>query len=241
MEGFTYYNAFDTKGFEYLAILAFFALLIPFWVTLNRKVKVQRKLKQALGILSANGLKVPQGLFYSKNHTWAHLGKSGSAKVGLDDLLLHITGQVQFSHLLSPGATVRKGDLMTEISHEGKTLRIYAPVSGTILQTNPLLTEDPAILNEDPYGQGWIYAIKPENWISETSSFYLAGAASEWVSGEVARFKDFIAESARKHDPEPAMIVLQDGGEVAVRALAHMPRETWDEFQQEFLNMSVEK
>ncbi|PIY03114.1 MAG: hypothetical protein COZ21_10625, partial [Bacteroidetes bacterium CG_4_10_14_3_um_filter_31_20] len=70
MDGFSYFNIFETKGIEYLAIIAFLALLIPFWVVLNKQVKITKQIQNALGILSANILRIPQGLFYSKNHTW---------------------------------------------------------------------------------------------------------------------------------------------------------------------------
>ena len=70
MHDFSYSNIFDTKGIEYLAILAFFAILIPFWIILNRKVKSKRRVRELVGTLSAGTLRIPQGLFLSKNHTW---------------------------------------------------------------------------------------------------------------------------------------------------------------------------
>jgi glycine cleavage system H protein len=70
MDGFTYYNMFDTKGIEYLVVIAFLLLLIPFWLALNRRVNVKETVRKALGVLSANVLRIPQGVFYSKNHTW---------------------------------------------------------------------------------------------------------------------------------------------------------------------------
>jgi glycine cleavage system H protein len=92
MNGFSYNNIFETKGIEYLIIIAFLVIIIPFWVIINRKSGSTKHIKKALGILSDNILRIPQGLFYSKNHTWAHLERSGNAKVGLDDFLIHITG-----------------------------------------------------------------------------------------------------------------------------------------------------
>ena len=112
MEGFSYSDIFATKGMEYVIIIAFLALLIPFWVVLNKQVKVNKQIQRALGFLSASILKIPQGLFYSQNHTWMYMEKSGAAKVGLDDLLMHITGEVKFSQLKNPGEMINKGDLL---------------------------------------------------------------------------------------------------------------------------------
>jgi len=177
MDGFSYTNIFETKGIEYLAIIAFFIILIPFWILLNKQAKISKQIKRIIGILSASVLKIPQGLFFSKNHTWTHLERSGSATVGLDDLLLHITGTVNFRNLKNPGDMINKGDLLTEVNQNGKILRIFSPISGKILASNTLLKDNPELSSEDPYGKGWIYKIKPTSWIAETSSYYLAEEA----------------------------------------------------------------
>ena len=237
MDGFSYSDIFATKGIEYLIIIAFLAILIPFSVVLNKKVKITRQIQKAIGILSASILKIPQGLFYSKNHTWMFMERSGAAKVGLDDLLLHITGEVKFSCLKDPGEMIHKGEVLTEIDQQGKLLRIFSPVSGKILATNSMLQENPCILNEDPYGKGWVYQIKPSNWIADAKSCYFAEEATIWSQRELARFKDFLAATMRNHSPEGSMVILQDGGELCDHTLSAMPEETWKDFQKEFLNL----
>lgn len=236
MDGFNYYNIFDTKGIEYLVIIAFLLLLIPFWLALNKQVKIKEKLHKALGILSDNILKVPQGIFYSKNHTWAYLEKSGTARVGLDDLLLHITGTVRINYLKETGDDIQKGDLLAEIEQSGKLLRIFSPISGKILSANPALKESRELLNQDPYGKGWVYAIKPTNWVTEIPSLYIAEEATDWLKKELDRYKDFIAMNLRKYSSENSFAVLQDGGELSENSLAGFPIELWHEFQHEFLN-----
>jgi len=238
MDGFSYHNIFATKGIEYIAIIAFLTLLIPFWMLLNRQSKA-KSLKKTLGILSSKVLRIPQGLFFSKNHTWTHLDKSGEAKVGLDDLLLHITGEVKFNNLKNPGDTIRKGDLLTEIDQNGKVLQVYSPISGKIVRTNENLNEDPDLLIADPYGLGWVYKIKPSSWVKDTNSYLLAEDATQWSIKELERFKDFLAESLKKHSPEPSLVILQDGGELRDNALSELPGEIWNDFQDSFLKMSV--
>jgi glycine cleavage system H protein len=236
MEGFSYSNIFETKGIEYLAIIAFFFILIPFWILLNKQSKISKQIQKVLGILSSSNLKIPQGLFFSKNHTWTHMERSGAATVGLDDLLVHITGDVKFNQLKNPGENIRKGDLLTEIDQKGKLLRIYSPISGKILKTNSGLLETPELLSQDPCDKGWIYKIKPSNWIEETQSCYLAEEATNWSNKELVRFKDFMAASAGKYSSSPAMTILQDGGELRDHVLSELPEEMWSDFQKEFLN-----
>lgn len=236
MDGFTYNNIFDTKGIEYLVIIAFLLLLIPFWLALNRKVTIKEQIRKALGVLSASILNVPQGIFYSKNHTWAYLEKSGTAKVGLDDLLLHITGEVKIRQLKDPGESIKKGEILAEIDQNGRSLSIFSPISGKVVGSNPILGVNPDLLNEDPYGKGWLFDIKPTNWIAEIPAFYMAEEATEWFKKELERYKDFLAIKISKYSPETSFATLQDGGELVDNSLSELPTEMWQDFQKEFLN-----
>jgi glycine cleavage system H protein len=235
MDGFTYNNIFEMKGIEYLAIVAFFAILIPFWVILNKEVKIKSQVHKRVGTLSLQSLLIPQGLFFSRFHTWTYLEKSGVAKVGLDDLLVHITGEVTLNRPLGSGERIKKGDFLGEIVQNDKRLNIYSPISGEIVETNPLLMKNPELLNEDPYQKGWIYKIKPISWVADTQSYFLAEEASLWAKQELDRFKDFLAQSLGKYSPEASSVILQDGGELQDQPLAELPNEVWQDFQQDFL------
>jgi glycine cleavage system H protein len=236
MDGFTYNNIFDTKGIEYLVIITFLLLLIPFWLALNRKVTIKEQFRKALGVLSAGILKVPQGIFYSKNHTWTYLEKSGVAKVGLDDLLLHITGEVKIHQLKNQGESIKKGEILAEIDQNGRSLSIFSPISGKVLSSNPVLDTNHELLNLDPYGKGWIYSLKPTNWIAEIPSLYLADEATNWIKKELDRYKDFLAMNIGRYSPETSFATLQDGGELVDHSLSCLPDEMWKDFQKEFLN-----
>jgi len=235
MDGFSYSDIFATKGIEYLIIITFLVLLVPFWLVLNNQKQISSTIQKALGFLSASILRIPQGLFYAKNHTWMYMEKSGTAKVGLDDLLLHITGEVKFKIHKNPGDIIIKGDLLTEINQNGKLLRILSPVSGKITNINSTINENPGMLNEDPYGKGWIYKIKPSNWVRETKACYFAEEATNWSTNELERFKDFLAVSMKNYATEPSMVILQDGGELCDHSLSAFSDEIWKDFEKEFL------
>jgi len=236
MEGFSYTNIFETKGIEYLIIITFLLLIIPFWITINKRASVKKTVSRTAGNLSAGILKIPQGIFYSRNHTWAHLERSGKAIVGLDDFLIHATGDVRLTGLKEAGTYIIKGEQLALIEQDGKHLKIYSPVSGTITDTNTGLLENSEMLNEDPYGMGWVYKVKPTGWKTETSNYYLADDAVVWVKKELDRFKDFLANSVSRYSPETAIVVLQDGGEFCDNPLRELPDEVWQDFQKSFLN-----
>jgi glycine cleavage system H protein len=238
MDGFSYNNIFETKGIEYLIIIAFLLLIIPFWIMINREVSIKSQIKNAIGVLSDGILRIPQGLLFSKNHTWAHLKKSGIAEVGVDDFLLHVTGEVKFSNLKAPGSFIKKGELLAGIDHNGKILRVYSPISGNITATNGLLSESPSVVIEDPYERGWIYKMTPSSWVEETNSYFMANEALAWTRNELQRFKDFLAGSAYRYNPEVSMVILQDGGELIDEPLSELPDEIWHDFQKSFLDLS---
>ncbi len=235
MEGFTYIDIFETKGIEYLVIIAFLLILIPFWILLNKESSAANKIYKKLGILTAGILKIPQGLFFSKNHTWAFLDKSGIANVGLDDFLIKIVGDVRLNLVKISGNKVKKGELLIEIIQNGKRLVINSPISGEVILANNSIVENPTLLHQDPYAKGWIYKIRPSDWKSENRSFYLGEEASNWIKNELTRFKDFVSVSLGKYSSEPSMITLQEGGELRQNILSELEDKIWIDFQESFL------
>ncbi len=239
MDGFSYTNIFDTKGIEYLIIIGFLILIIPFWRTLNRPLKVKEAVSDVLGILNVAGLRIPGGLLYSRNHVWTHLERSGSVSIGLDDLLMHLTGRIELKNFRKPGERITRGDMLAEIRQGDKHLSILSPVSGEISDMNDLIKDKPAVLNEDPYNRGWLYRLKPERWTEETKDLVMADEAKTWSENELLRFKDFVAHSLKVHAPGSPAVILQEGGELTDHPLKDMPEEVWKDFQQEFMSLGT--
>lgn len=235
MDGFSYHDIFATKSIEYLIIIVFFLLLIPFWIFLNRKPQLSVSIQNVLSPLAANFLHIPRGFFLFENHTWLFMEKSGEAKIGIDNLLVRLTGEIVLDSVRKPGEAIKKGELLTEISQAGKKLKIVSPVSGIIEAYN--FGVDGSVYR-DPYGDGWICRIKPSNWIEETQNCVMGEKASTFLGNELARFRDFLSKTMPRYTPEMAMVILQDGGEISDQALAPLPQEVWNDFESEFLRLS---
>ena len=235
MDGFHYYNMFDTKGIEYIIIIAFLLLLIPFAYFLNKQVKPRKIVKRMMERMNLSHLKIPQGVFFTPNHTWTHLAKSGIASVGVDDLLLHMTGEVSFRNLRHQGETIEKGEAMAELIQDGKKLTVYAPVSGTIIRTNSIFQDGERMRIDDPYTSGWLYKIKPVQWVQDTGNLLLAQSAVDWTRKEVDRIRDFFTRDIKLAGLPGDAVVLQEGGEISEELLSSMPGPVWKEFQEEFL------
>lgn len=237
MENYSGIDIFDTKGLEYLFVIGYLIVLAVVWKISGIQIKVKEKTQTTISSISSNMLKIPLGLFYNKNHTWTHIEESGVAKVGINDLIQHLTGKVQLTNCKNPGDKIKKGELIVKISQEDKQLLITAPISGEILTINETLFENSEFLNEAPYQKGWLYKIKPTNWIQETNSCLFAEDAINWFNSEVVKFKDFLTTKVMsKYSSEPSMSILQDGGEIQKHVLSELPEEVWEEFQKEFLD-----
>lgn len=237
MEGFSIVDIYETKGAEYLFVIGYLVILIIFWRLMRNPGQLLRQIKDAVSTLSVKILNIPQGIYFNKNHTWTHLGESGAAKVGVDDFLQHVIGDLQLTALKDPGDSIKKGELLAEIGQDGKLLKVFSPISGVVLETNAMLAEDPGVVNADPYDKGWLYQIKPSSWRKDTSSCLLAEKAIEWSDKELSRFKDFLSMGAmRKYSSEPSMVMLQDGGEIRDHVMSELPEEVWNDFQEEFLD-----
>lgn len=236
MDEFTFVNLFETKGIEYIIIIAFLIMIIPFWVMLTRPVKVRLKPGSVADPLGPAAADAPQGIYFSRSHTWAHLLKSGDARIGIGSLLVHLTGITNLKMLKEPGSRLTRGERLFEISVGDKKLSVVSPLSGTVTRMNPELAGDPALLHDDPYGKGWICSIRPTDWMAEISGFSIADGATAWLRKEMERIRDFMAGTAARSGNEMATMSLQDGGEPVDRILATLTHDELDRFEKEFLS-----
>ena len=235
MEGFIYSNLFDTKGIEYIVVIIFLLLLIPFWVIVNRKSEVVQHIQQGIRVLTTNFLRIPKGLFFSPNHTWLYLEKSGQAKIGLDDFLQNVLGEIAIHSLKSTGETVKKGEVLAIIEQGGKQLRVHSPLSGEIVAANilPGESDGPAAKELE---DGWLYSIVPASWQKETSGFLLGAEATNWFTDEITRLKDFLNINLARQAGVLTVLAFQEGGELEPNPLAKLDAGIWDEFQNEFMD-----
>ena len=107
-------------------------------------------------------MNVPDELRYSKDHEWARV-EDGRVRIGITDYAQDALGDVVFVQLPAVGTTVTLGESFSEVESTKSVSDIYAPVAGTVVEVNNDLTDAPQRLNEDPYGEGWIAVIDPED------------------------------------------------------------------------------
>lgn len=105
-------------------------------------------------------MQIPDDLRYSSDHEWIRVEEDGKAKVGITDYAQDALGDVVFVDLPEVGAAVTAGQSISEVESTKSVSDIYAPLTGTIVEVNADLADAPERLNEDPYGEGWIFVVE---------------------------------------------------------------------------------
>lgn len=107
---------------------------------------------------------VPAELSYTSEHEWVSaLTAEGTVRVGITDHAQDALGDVVYVDLPSVGDSVAAEDSFGEIESTKSVSDLFAPIAGEIVAVNEGLEDDPAQVNSDPYGEGWIVEIRPEN------------------------------------------------------------------------------
>jgi glycine cleavage system H protein len=104
-------------------------------------------------------MEFPDTLRYTKEHEWV-LVENGRARVGITDYAQDALGDIVFVQLPDIGTEVVASASCAEVESTKSVSEIYAPVSGAIVETNPALDDEPERVNDDPYGEGWMFVIE---------------------------------------------------------------------------------
>ncbi len=106
-------------------------------------------------------MNVPEDLHYAKSHEWLRLdGENGT--VGITDHAQQELTDVVYVELPKMGALVKAGQQVCVVESVKAASDIYSPISGTVTAINDALSANPALINTDPFGEGWIFRIKLE-------------------------------------------------------------------------------
>jgi glycine cleavage system H protein len=103
---------------------------------------------------------IPTELRYSTDHEWVR-AEPGRARVGITDYAQDALGDVVFVDLPEAGAKVTRGESCCEVESTKSVSEVYAPLDGTIVEVNADLADNPQRLNDDPYGDGWMFVVEP--------------------------------------------------------------------------------
>ena len=106
---------------------------------------------------------IPKDLKYAKSHEWAKKQADGTVVIGISDHAQSALGDLVFVEVPKAGRKVAAGEACAVVESVKAASDVYAPISGEVVESNPALANAPETLNQDPYGKGWMFKLKPSN------------------------------------------------------------------------------
>ena len=125
----------------------------------------------------------PDNLHYAATHEWARLEADGSVTIGITEYAQQALGDVMYVELPMVGAVVSAAGFTGIVESVKAASDIYAPIAGTVLDVNEALADTPEQINEDPYGAGWFYRLRPEE-PSQLNALLDAGGSASAAAAE---------------------------------------------------------
>lgn len=119
-------------------------------------------------------MEVPEDLRYTKEHEWARR-EGGRVRVGITDYAQDALGDVVYVDLPEVGTEVSADQALGEVESTKSVSDVFCPVSGTVVERNPLIDERPELVNEQPYGDGWLVMVEATDPDSVDSLLDAAG------------------------------------------------------------------
>jgi glycine cleavage system H protein len=104
----------------------------------------------------------PEELRYTQEHEWARV-EGGRVRVGITDFAQDALGDVVYVDLPEVGARVEASQAFGEVESTKSVSDVYSPVAGTVAERNPLVDDRPELVNEQPYGDGWLVVLEPDD------------------------------------------------------------------------------
>jgi glycine cleavage system H protein len=123
--------------------------------------------------------------FYSETGVWAE-EENGRVRIGLTDFLQQRSGDIAFVDVVEAGTAVDVGEELANIETIKVDISLTSPAGGIVVETNPKMEMEPEVINEDPYGDGWLAIIEASEWPDDRAKLLSPEAYYETMKGEAS-------------------------------------------------------
>ncbi len=180
------------------------------------------------------GFQVPMEDYYlHRGHAWAVLEGDARVRVGLDDFSQKLLGPADEVRLPDIGKVYYQDHLCLALFREGKKASFEAPVDGAIEEVNPKVRQTPSLVHDDPYGEGWLFKVKPVNLRRNLENLLCGEEAAIWINQESQRLLNLMDTRAG--------IILPDGGAIIDDVYGNYQELGWRPLVQEFFLQNLTK
>lgn len=104
---------------------------------------------------------IPSDLLYTKSHEWVRVLQNDAVEVGISEHAQSALGDLVFVEVPKLGRVLKVGESCAVVESVKAASDVYAPIAGEVIEINPAVADSPELVNSDPYGEGWLWAMKP--------------------------------------------------------------------------------
>jgi len=134
------------------------------------------------------GYEFPDDLYFHPDHSWVRIEPDGAATIGMNDFFRKEAGDIVYADLPFEGDKIEVGEVCGKLQSSKWIGKMIAPLSGEIVAINERLESDSTLINQAPYGDGWIARVRPSHWEEEKDTLMFGSAAvGPWLDKEIAR------------------------------------------------------
>ena len=173
------------------------------------------------------GFHLPANLRYHAGHGWALRERKNVIRIGIDDFAARLAGKIENLELPKPGQWIRQGDRAWKLFRNGEASEMVSPIEGEVLEVNPDVLKNPALLRTDPYGAGWLMTVHVPDEEATTRNFIPRNLIRNWMESVAEKLYSL-------QDPEMAPAYAADPGTPVEDIAAAIPAKPWKELTAEF-------
>lgn len=131
-------------------------------------------------MIKVNDYELNEGVYYNEDHMWVRVEDS-LARVGITDYAQKSLREVVFAEIPEVGTEVKQKESFGTLESVKAVSDLIAPISGTVKEVNNEVADNPEVINQDPYGKGWLMVVEPKNLDSELKLLMDLNAAKDWL------------------------------------------------------------
>jgi glycine cleavage system H lipoate-binding protein len=180
-----------------------------------------------IAVQEIQGLKFPQGYYLHQGHTWVRMESDGEVRIGLDAFASQLLGNLDTVVLPLMGKTLVRGEGALGVGRETWRTDLPAPVSGVVTAANARVLERPDLVEEDPYGEGWLLMAYVDDLRRDIRQLLMGAEAKAHLEHDIEALHATIEAQLGP--------LTADGGRLVHGILGHLPRECWDAVADQFL------
>jgi glycine cleavage system H protein len=179
------------------------------------------------GTETVRGFRLEPDYYHHPKHVWIALSPEdgNEARIGIDDFAARLIGRIARASVPVEGMPVKENAVCFLLHPGERTVRLVAPASGSIRAVNPGVAADPSLINRDPYGEGWIFSLRPEG--RAVDGLYHGDVARRWLESEVERLQRIFASDLG--------MTATDGGEALADISDRLTDARWAGVIRQFL------